>query len=53
MTTYLIVISAFILLCAGWGIFQLWLGQQADGTPVDSDTRECRGCGGIENLNKQ
>lgn len=52
MTSYLIAIIAFILLCVAWAVFQLWTGRQADGTPIDSDTRECRGCGGADELNK-
>lgn len=46
--SYLVAIVVFVLLCAAWGAFQLWLGRQADGTPVDSDTRVCHGCGGAD-----
>jgi len=38
-------IPVLVLLCGCWAAFQLWIGHQADGTPVDSDDRACTGCG--------
>jgi hypothetical protein len=34
-----ILILGFILGC--WAAFQLWTGRQADGTPIDAETRSC------------
>lgn len=42
---YLIAIGVLVFLTGLWALFQLWIGHQADGTPVDSDARDCHGCG--------
>jgi hypothetical protein len=42
---YLIAIVILFALCGAWGFFQLWIGHQADGTPIDDDERDCHGCG--------
>ncbi|MDH5354753.1 MAG: hypothetical protein OEY09_09960 [Gammaproteobacteria bacterium] len=46
MIEYLIAITLLVLLIACWAAFQLWIGQQADGTPTNCDERSCHGCGG-------
>lgn len=47
--SYIVPVAILTVLCVFWAVFQLLLGRQADGTPLDSEERTCHGCGAVQN----